>query len=187
MEKELVLSIKDIALLKQYPRECYEYFIKKSYSHKPHLASLPYDHSRGRTLEQLTERYNAITDRMKTLRTEMNKLIDKHRKDLSDYKKIWRQRDNLIEQLDELKNKDNYDQEEFNDLKSTIDSLQKQMDGYKKDFKEYRKGIKKWDMIAHDYIEDQNKIKWTAFKNGLLDLSPEDTARAEKYIKEHGL
>lgn len=188
-ENTITLSIKDLALLKSNPLEYFKKQSKetKSYSHKPHLASLPYDHSRGRTLEQLTERYNAINVRVKKLATERDKLIDKHRKDLSDYKDIWRQRDNLIKQLDELKNKEDYDQEESNNLKRDIDSLQKKMDGYNEGFKKYRKELKKMDTIFHDYFEDQNKIKWTAFKNGLLDLSPEDTARAEEYIKKHGL
>ena len=189
MREELVLSIEDIALVKQYPNECFEHYIKKSYSHKPHLASLPYDHSRGRTIEQLTERYNEINARMKELRNERNKLVDKHRKDLSDYKDIWRKRDKLIEQSEKLKDKEDYDKEKFDNLKTDIDSLQKEMDSYKEDFKKYKKDIKKWDMIAHDYIEDQSKIKWTAFKNGLLNdtMSPEDIERAEQYIKEHGL
>lgn len=188
MNERVVLSIKDIAFVKQLSKEDIDDYLK-SYSHKPHLASLPYDHGRGRTMEQLVERYNEINDRMKELRSDRNKLIDEHRKDLPKYKEIWRERDNLIDKLDKMKDNDDYDEKEFNNLKKRIDSMQKEMDEYKEKFKSYKKNIKRWDMIAHDYLEDQRKIKWTAFKNGLLNdtMSPEDIARAEQYIKEHGL
>ena len=62
--KTLTLSIKDIALIKNHPQECYEHLLKKSYSHKPHLGSLPYDLNTNDP-DKLKERLDAIDERLK--------------------------------------------------------------------------------------------------------------------------
>lgn len=63
------LNIKDIALLKSNPLEYY----KKSYSHKPHLAGLPYDLNTNDP-DKLKERLKACKDGLKEAEKELKDL-----------------------------------------------------------------------------------------------------------------
>lgn len=154
---------------------------------KPHISSLPYDHRRGRTMEELTERYNALNDRMKDLREERENLVKKSKENSDYYYENKRQRDELIDLYKDMKKGNNSDKEELDNLMGEIKLFQREMDDTLKEGRKISKAIKKWDSIAHDLLEDQRKIKWTAFKNGLLDLSPEDTEKAWAFVKSHGL
>ena len=181
--KEDIIKSLDKALTNRNNR------LTKSYSHKPHLASLPYDHNRGRTIEQLKERHNEITDRMKKLRKEREKLVKQSKKNHDSYWENKKQRDDLIDQYKEMKKDSNHDEDELSNLMGDIKIFQKEMNDILKEGKKINKEIKKWDRIAHDYLEDQRKIKWTAFKNGLLNdvMSPEEIEKAKKFVKENGL
>ncbi len=182
-EENIKLWIKEALLNKGIIAE------EKSYSHKPHLASLPYDHSRGRTLEQLTERHNAITDRMKDLRKKREELVKQSNANSNFYRSKKKERDELIKQYEKMKKEGVRNLDDVYELEDEIYRVQKFIDDNLKEGKKISKEIKKIDRIAHDYVEDQRKIKWTAFKNGLLDdtMSPEEIARAKKFVKEHGL
>ena len=83
-----VLSIKDIVLLKQYPEEYYRKYLdyeyerlssqrirrggtrRKSYSHKPYLANMPYDRN-TRDPYKMCARYMALSEYEKTLKQDI--------------------------------------------------------------------------------------------------------------------
>lgn len=70
------LKIKDIVLLKQYPEEYFKkhYNVeRKSYSHKPHLADLPYDLNTN-DVDKLKERLDACNEGLKESQEELEQL-----------------------------------------------------------------------------------------------------------------
>ena len=88
MKDYLTLNIGDIVLLKQYP----EMFIEKkliinstkSYSHKPHLAGLPYDHN-TKNEYKMCARYYACDQLEKQVKKDVDDLNEKFEKHIKDY------------------------------------------------------------------------------------------------------
>lgn len=102
------LTIKEIALIKQDPLKYIEKELTKSYSHKPHLASLPHDR-RTNDLDKLQERLDEINRRVK----EVDESIDKDKKELETLTKRLRNR--KIERQNNTKkikhNEESFDEE----------------------------------------------------------------------------
>lgn len=82
--KTLTLTIKDIALIKNNPKEYYESYAIKSYSHKPHLAVLPYDHNTKNELK-MCARYYACDQLEKQVKKDVDDLNEKFEKHIKDY------------------------------------------------------------------------------------------------------
>lgn len=105
MKKRIpTLKIKDLVLLKTNPQEYYRKHLEdsKSYSHKPHLGSLPHDR-RTNDPEKLQERIDAIDERLKD--TDSNIKDVEHELDylIGDKKKEYEQ--NIKEAEDEVNSK----------------------------------------------------------------------------------
>lgn len=90
--------------------------VRKSYSHKPHLASLPYDRSKGRTSSELFERYNACLDGMAKTRDTLNDLRKQSKEALDDYRKNQHEKEDLVEQYKSMRE----DNQRFFDAESKV-------------------------------------------------------------------
>ena len=73
---------------------------EKSYSHKPHLAGLPYDR-RSTSWDELRERYNACISEQDKRKEQMDNLREVLRQDLVDFKKSQKDLDESVEKLKE--------------------------------------------------------------------------------------
>ena len=77
----------------------------KSYSHKPHLAGLPYDR-RSTNFDELLERYEACISEQDKRKEQMNNLRDLLRDDLLDFKKSQKDLNDSLDKLEQW-NEDN--------------------------------------------------------------------------------
>lgn len=106
---KLTLNIRDIALLKSNPKKYYD---EKSYSHKPHLGSLPHDR-RATDPELLQERMDACDERIK----ENNEKIKDFNKEkealLSSTEELEKANEKLAKENEKLTEQNKKDYEEF--------------------------------------------------------------------------
>ena len=127
------LSIKDLVLLKQNPKLFLEKEMGKSYSHKPHLADLPYDR-RSNDPDELQERIDEINTRIKA----NDRLIENE-------KKIQKQEEGIIKELeDEI--------EKYENNISSLELAEKQFETYDKEMQ--KEGLDSIQSIVSRFEEE---------------------------------
>lgn len=112
-EKSLKLNIRDIVDLKEGNKTIDEFYLEKTYSHLPHLGSLPYDR-RSNDPDELQERLDAIDERLEEEYTTINKLkkeIKQNKKDLKEAtsKKEQAQKQYIEKEKTAEENKERYE------------------------------------------------------------------------------
>jgi len=105
---------------KEYIKKCvhtaFEKVTDKSYSHKPHLAELPYDRNNNRTSDELFERYSACRDAMVETRGKLDELRKESSEALDEYRKFQHEKEGLVEQYKSMRD----DNQEFFDAESKV-------------------------------------------------------------------
>ena len=141
------LNIKDIALLKSNPLEYY----KKSYSHKPHLAGLPYDLNTNDP-DKLKERLKACEDGLKEAEKELKDLQDfkDNVESVEQYNKEIQEKseaslDKIKEWYEKVKNNPEYSE----DIEEFVES---EMDSFIEDMESNTGFITQADVRKYDYM-----------------------------------
>lgn len=160
--KELKLTIKEIALIKQDPLRYFEKEMNKSYHGKPHLGSLPHDR-RTNDLDKLQERVDEIDKRME----EVDNSIDNNKKELETLTKRLRNR--KIERQNNTKKIKN-DEETFNDnINEDYNRWKEFKEGYDKGFYTQSWWNENFSKYVHDKInkldERIEKMKDVSYEN----------------------
>lgn len=154
--KTITLNIREIADLKE-GKKSLEDILNKSYSHKPHLASLPHDR-RTNDPEKLKERLDEVVHRLEETKKKEIELVKERTPWEEELEKIENELSSIKE--DEELHKQNYKdsqkvlQETFEKLNPLIDEIREE-EGY------YESGPQSWgeaDPRIYDYLDAVNEL-----------------------------
>ena len=158
---------------------------RKSYSHKPHLAGLPYDR-RSTSWDELSERYGACISEQDKRKEEMNKLREVLRQDLSDFKES---RKDLNDSLDKLEqwNKDNQeffeaDDKLQNEKIEKAKELEKQFENVFDNMEDVLEGLSKRES---DVYQELDRISGLFLVNGSSILPKGDVDTVLKLADDY--
>ena len=101
--------------IKNIVNETVENITSKSYSHKPHLASLPYDR-KGRTSDELFERYSACLDGMKKTREKLDDLRKQSFSNTDKWHDLRHTKEGLVEEYNNMRD----DNQRFFDAEAKV-------------------------------------------------------------------
>lgn len=192
------LKIKDIVLLKQYPEEYFKkhYNVeRKSYSHKPHLAKLPYDLNTN-DVDKLKERLDACNEGLKESQEKLEQLQNLKK----DIENVEQYRDEIKEeskkQLERIKQKwesVQYDDYYSEDIEEFVEEY---MDDFINDMENNEGFITQTDANIHStlveeldyaipsYADDESGYPSWGRLHGFENFV-EDHDRLERYIREY--
>ena len=140
MKEHLTLSIRELALLKSNPQEYYKKQLEesKSYSHKPHLGSLPHDR-RTNDPDKLKERLDAIDERLK----ETDKQIKEIEKEMESFDGKGTAQKDIQNNIDEVQAEIDSKKEEISNLTAEYDV---DMEDALGTWEEYASGVENGDL-----------------------------------------
>lgn len=175
------LSIRDLVLLKSNPQKFYMEHLEetKSYSHKPHLASLPHDR-RTNDPEKLQERIDEIKNRLKECEKRHEELASEYVGWDNELKEIEKELSLLAE--DKETHKQNYEDSQ-NALRETFKELNPLIDEIRKEEEYYESGPQMWgeaDSRIYDYLDAVNELEDIAN----IDLNGTSSKTAYELINE---